>query len=859
MSNIIHLPSDSATKSYAPLIQVLLRHSIPVNPSSSDIPSHIKRLGKSYSNLAHSISTANTQHSSDFENHASVATKTTAHHRPSLSVQLDPHKLAHQTERHQRRFSISQPLNQQQSSSDVMSSMLQPATSQISQSMFDANPELVAYFDHLTTSSLDAVKKEPEHLSAEQTRLSRQLSAVAFNEYRSFLRAHESCNDIRKELSSISTEIPKLTCAISSLKESISALSVSSTGISEKHRTLLLILAQHDCLIEILDIPKLFNTFIRGGYYEEAMSLRVHVQRLPSRYPNLPIVTRIAQQVDVSAEMMLSQLILLLRGNIKLPLCIRVIGYLRRMGALAESELRLVFLQQRDLYMSTRLAAIDGRVAHGVSLPIRNSTTGSTAEKDEQKKPDTWHQSRVEYLKRYIEISRELFFDIVTQYKAMFFDSQTVLSPLANSHSTTFPILGSGFGSSFEHISSSSHVYETSSSFTSQSILASYVTHVVNNFLSVLRVHLLDLYELPSTPQDSTQTLLHSNQTADSFIKNNIGAPMNKYAMPPALAAAPPIDDVSAVNSILTQTMYYGMSLGRVGIDFRQAVSGVFELAVERIVTTQMAHGVDTFVAWAVKTRLTGLYAVSIMGGSRSNTATSHTSLPDSLRSSVVSNLGSGRHSSGNAGASSTHQPPLALLSYPPLGTLLNTFLASFNQLRLLPCLSLIPTISSFIVTSLTLVSETTADLASSDWQLWSDTRRTELEDFCRAFVDILVPTVVHAFKEGVYGGLIDSSSDNYRIDCHKICDRVETWANTSRRRVSNMTATPMEPSNDASLTPRPQSVTDIPSVISNLKSSTDRIHPSNESLDTEPNPLVTTNSNPVVQQLNTESDSSIL
>ncbi|EGF77683.1 hypothetical protein BATDEDRAFT_1846, partial [Batrachochytrium dendrobatidis JAM81] len=456
------------------------------------------------------------------------------------------------------------------------------------------------YFDHLTTSSLDAVKKEPEHLSAEQTRLSRQLSAVAFNEYRSFLRAHESCNDIRKELSSISTEIPKLTCAISSLKESISALSVSSTGISEKHRTLLLILAQHDCLIEILDIPKLFNTFIRGGYYEEAMSLRVHVQRLPSRYPNLPIVTRIAQQVDVSAEMMLSQLILLLRGNIKLPLCIRVIGYLRRMGALAESELRLVFLQQRDLYMSTRLAAIDGRVAH------------------------------VEYLKRYIEISRELFFDIVTQYKAMFFDSQT--------------------------------------------------------------------------------TLLHSNQTADSFIKNNIGAPMNKYAMPPALAAAPPIDDVSAVNSILTQTMYYGMSLGRVGIDFRQAVSGVFELAVERIVTTQMAHGVDTFVAWAVKTRLT------------------------------VSNLGSGRHSSGNAGASSTHQPPLALLSYPPLGTLLNTFLASFNQLRLLPCLSLIPTISSFIVTSLTLVSETTADLASSDWQLWSDTRRTELEDFCRAFVDILVP-----------------------------------------------------------------------------------------------------------------------
>ena len=42
----------------------------------------------------------------------------------------------------------------------------------------------------------------------------------------------------------------------------------------------------------------------------------------------------------------------------QLPACLRTVGFLRRINLLSDQELRLTFLQARDVYLQTQLAAL---------------------------------------------------------------------------------------------------------------------------------------------------------------------------------------------------------------------------------------------------------------------------------------------------------------------------------------------------------------------------------------------------------------------------------------------------------------------------------------------------------------------
>lgn len=62
--------------------------------------------------------------------------------------------------------------------------------------------------------------------------------------------------------------------------------------------------------------------------------------------------------IEGSWHTMLKQLLAQLKNELQLPKCLQVVGYLRRMQAFSTAELKLVFLQSRDIWLTKILANI---------------------------------------------------------------------------------------------------------------------------------------------------------------------------------------------------------------------------------------------------------------------------------------------------------------------------------------------------------------------------------------------------------------------------------------------------------------------------------------------------------------------
>lgn len=165
-------------------------------------------------------------------------------------------------------------------------------------------------------------------------------------------------------------------------------------------------------MLEVLELPQLLETCVRNSHYEEALGIQQLATKLgkPPR-ASIPLVSSVLRDIETSSEWMLSQLLGKLRGQITLPECLKVVGFIRRMAVYSESELRLKFLQAREFYFDSVLSStsrnqiaqgdVDGRGGDGDAYAL---------------------------LCRVTELTRVSVFDTVTQYRALFSDDDVFLS-----------------------------------------------------------------------------------------------------------------------------------------------------------------------------------------------------------------------------------------------------------------------------------------------------------------------------------------------------------------------------------------------------------------------------------------------
>ncbi|KAJ3381544.1 conserved oligomeric Golgi complex component [Lobulomyces angularis] len=337
--------------------------------------------------------------------------------------------------------------------------------------------EQLSYLNTITNlSSLDSLKQEPTLLKEKTELQISDQTTLAYNEYSSFLAANRCGNNIKEGYSSLDKKLQNFLLSLPELEKSLLKFNQDTQPILEEGKDCKLILSQLPKILDLLEIPTLIHTFIKNGYYEEAMDLKVHVNRLLQRHPDIELLKKVAVEVKEASAIMLSQLTELLSGDVKLPLCIRVIGYLRRMEAFPEPEIRIVFLQHRNYFLQNLFHQITLNLKKNIELEDKNkknfSKSGENLQKgnnvsENQIKPNISTNPQLEFLRKYIEASREHFFNIVTQYKSIFSENNQLY---------------------YSSNSTECFLDEKSVSVCTNTILSSFVKYNLDQFIKVLDV-----------------------------------------------------------------------------------------------------------------------------------------------------------------------------------------------------------------------------------------------------------------------------------------------------------------------------------------------------------------------------------
>lgn len=270
-----------------------------------------------------------------------------------------------------------------------------------------SDPDFLQYLTQLGAYSAEKLQLEPEYLAEERRCVLNSTQKLAFNNYKTFIETAECTREVFKDFVSVEEHVGRVLEKVPGLVAACKSFTQEAQEVNAKRKLNSLALSRHTNLLEVLEIPQVMETCVRNGYYEEALELSAHMRRVDKKHGGIPIVKAIARDVESSMTLMLSQLLQQLRGSIQLPACLRVVGFLRRMEVFSDTELRLKFLQARDHWLQSVLGAIPS--------------------------DDPYH-----HISKTIEASRVHLFDIVTQYRAIFPDDDSILSSYSSSSGSSY-------------------------------------------------------------------------------------------------------------------------------------------------------------------------------------------------------------------------------------------------------------------------------------------------------------------------------------------------------------------------------------------------------------------------------------
>lgn len=458
------------------------------------------------------------------------------------------------------------------------------------------NPDFLQYVSRLGSMGLEQLNKEPDRLVEDKAAVLSQTQDLAFANYKTFIRTAECSRDIFEKLNNSEKSLDSLLVGLPNLSQNCQEFVRSSSDINVHRRLNSLTLTRNAQLLEILELPQLMDTCIRNGNYEDALELAAYVRRLGKKHFNIPIIANVVNEVETAWLSMLQQLLSTLRTDLPLPSVLQIVGYLRRMELFSEAELRLKFLQCRDSWLQAMLASIP-------------------------------KEDALQHLSRTVELSRVHLFSIITQYRAVFGDSETEIAHSSSNYNTLF---------------------------------YSWIMEKVKIFLATLE-------------HDLTQ---------------GVG---------------------SSLDSVIRQCMYFGLSLSRVGADFRGLLAPIFVKALQQSIDVSILKATRKF-----------------------EQDMENYTLPKS-QSSIARSFGAMQDNN-------EEHPPESLLEFRPLADYCNAVLMCLNEIRLCAPVALAAKASVLIQESLCSVTRSMLAFYRQEQQALTPAEKDSFTRLCSCVADHLLP-----------------------------------------------------------------------------------------------------------------------
>eukprot|EP00953_Heterococcus_sp_UTEX-ZZ885_P020131 11261-Heterococcus_DN1.PRE.2 len=350
-----------------------------------------------------------------------------------------------------------------------------------------------AYMLSLASLGLSRLQNEPRRLQGEAYAVDDALHSLSLDNYGVFIVNQDCVRHVKSRGADMAQHLNKLTEGLEGLADGFSSFQKEAAELLAGHKRNRQTLGHHNQLVELLEVPQLMDACVRNptansGYsnaFEEALSLAAFTQSLERRHEaaavapytsttdtnttttaqsTVPAVVRlIAQEVRQSLVVLRERILQQLRGNVSLSACLQLVSCLRRLeqlqseapkhstaklmssssaglsdssrsstakqtantsALLLELKLKIEFLEARDEWLQT---VIDDT---NYSINGSNSTTfTSTTDLSESTHNRHTAVTPYSYMVDVIEKCRNYWYEIATQYKAVFSaDNDAVLS-----------------------------------------------------------------------------------------------------------------------------------------------------------------------------------------------------------------------------------------------------------------------------------------------------------------------------------------------------------------------------------------------------------------------------------------------